>query len=721
MNELFGISLTVITVVVVTGLVLCLIAVGWVAWRRPVIFKLGVRNIPRRPVQSGLIVVGLMLSTLLISAALNSGDTMQRSATQHVYRLFGHVDELVVYGRDGAAEPGDALTATVDDDLLLLIDTAVSGNTDVDGVLPALDVVVPVLNTTRNLSEAQVTLSGIDPARVASFGGLRDASTGSAIDLATLAAGQVVVNQRAADALGAVPGDGLTIYYDNAPITFTVAAVSSESMVSGARYPGYLETHPLPGIIMPLDRLQDLTLQEGRLSLIMVSNRGGVTEGSASTDAVMTILEGALVDQPAAVASIKQDGLMEAESMAQGMTGIFLVMSLFSVAAGVLLIILIFSMLAAERRPEMGMARALGAQRRQLIEQFLVEGAAYALLSGLIGAALGVILSTGILRMFQSMAGGAFEIEQRVHPQSLIVSYSLGVVLTTLTVIIASWKVSRLNVVAAVRDIPDITTHRRRKITLAWGALMVLTGVALTTLGVDNGQGFPLFVGMSILPFGLALILRFVGFPGRAVFTGVGLWILTLWLLPETVTQGIVGEYESGFEMFFGAGISLVVATTVLVVNNLGVLLALVARIAGVFRGWLPAVRTAVAYPRVNPGRTGMTMAMFSLIIFALVMMTTMMTNFAALSVGEEASAGWHVRADTANTNPISDLETTLQDRGIDMEGIRANGTMTTPNPVASNVRIAGTVPWKNQVIYGMDEDFIRGSTLTFQQHATGY
>jgi ABC-type antimicrobial peptide transport system permease subunit len=72
-------------------------------------------------------------------------------------------------------------------------------------------------------------------------------------------------------------------------------------------------------------------------------------------------------------------------------------MSLFSVAAGVLLIILIFSMLAAERRPEMGMARALGAQRRQLIEQFLVEGAAYALLSGLIGAALGVILSTGIL------------------------------------------------------------------------------------------------------------------------------------------------------------------------------------------------------------------------------------------------------------------------------------------------------------------------------------
>jgi len=116
-----------------------------------------------------------------------------------------------------------------------------------------------------------------------------------------------------------------------------------------------------------------------------------------------------------------------------------------------------------------------------------------------------------------------------------------------------------------------------------------------------------------------------------------------------------------------------------------------------------------------------MTMAMFSLIIFALVMMTTMMTNFATLSVGDEASAGWHVRADASNTNPINDFETALRDRGVDMDGIRATGMMTTPNPVASHVRIAGTALWKNQVIYGMDADFIRDSRLAFQQRAAGY
>ena len=720
MDELFGLSLTVILVVLVVLLGLCLLSVTWVAWRRPVIFKLGVRNIPRRPMQSTLIVLGLMLSTLLISAAFTSGDTMQRSATQHVYRLFGHVDELIVYGREGEAQSGDALTATLDQDLLRLVDAAVADNANVDGVLPALDVVVPVLNSTRGLSEAQVMLSGVDPTRVAPFGDLQDVN-GTAIDLGALPADQVVINRRTAEALGAVPGDALTLYYDNAPIPFTVAAIATESMISGARYPGYLEMRPLPGIVMPLARLQGLIGQEGRLSLIMVSNRGGVTEGEEATDVVVAMLQDALAGQPAGVAPVKQDGVREAEGMAQGMTGIFLVMSLFSVAAGVLLIILIFTMLAAERRPEMGMARALGAQRRQLIEQFLAEGAGYALLSGLVGTVLGVGLSAGILRMFQSMFGGAVQIEQSVRLQSLIIAYSLGVVLTFLTMLVASWKVSRLNVVAAVRDIPDVITYKRRKRTLALAALLLLAGLVLTTLGISNGQGFPIFVGMSILPFGLALFLRFTGISGRVAFTAAGFWVLVLWLLPEASSRRVFGEYESGFEMFFGSGICLVVAATVLVVNNLDVLLRGISRIAVVFRGWLPAVRTAMAYPRVAPGRTGMTMAMFSLIIFALVMMTTMMTNFAALSVGEEASAGWHVRADAGNTNPVGDFETALQARGVEMDGIRATGTMTTPNPVASHVRIAGTGSWKNQVIYGMDENFIRGSTLSFQQHAVGY
>src|SRR3954469_17785083 len=88
--------MTSIMIVLVTLLALCLLSVAFVAWRRPVIFKLGVRNIPRRKAQTILIVVGLMLSTLIMSAALGVGDTINYSLTNDVYDTYGHVDEQVV-------------------------------------------------------------------------------------------------------------------------------------------------------------------------------------------------------------------------------------------------------------------------------------------------------------------------------------------------------------------------------------------------------------------------------------------------------------------------------------------------------------------------------------------------------------------------------------------------------------------------------------------------
>src|SRR5919106_5848165 len=103
MDKILGIPTTGLMYGLLVGLALCLLSVAWVAWRRPVIFKLGVRNIPRRRAQSTLIVVGLMLSTLIIAAALGTGDTIDHSITSDVYDNLGNVDELVVAGQDTEA------------------------------------------------------------------------------------------------------------------------------------------------------------------------------------------------------------------------------------------------------------------------------------------------------------------------------------------------------------------------------------------------------------------------------------------------------------------------------------------------------------------------------------------------------------------------------------------------------------------------------------------
>ena len=69
----------------------------------------------------------------------------------------------------------------------------------------------------------------------------------------------------------------------------------------------------------------------------------------------------------------------------------------FSIAAGILLIFLIFVMLAAERRGELGIARAIGTRRGHLVQMFLFEGVAYDLIAAAVGALLGVGVAYGMV------------------------------------------------------------------------------------------------------------------------------------------------------------------------------------------------------------------------------------------------------------------------------------------------------------------------------------
>ena len=127
------------------------------------------------------------------------------------------------------------------------------------------------------------------------------------------------------------------------------------------------------------------------------------TGGAGHTDAVEAAARrgrrrrSGLDAQPA-----KQDGLDAADATGNAFVQLFTTFGSFSMAAGILLIFLIFVMLAAERRPEMGMARAVGTQRRHLVQTFLFEGAAYDVAAAAVGALLGIGVSYVMVRAVAS-------------------------------------------------------------------------------------------------------------------------------------------------------------------------------------------------------------------------------------------------------------------------------------------------------------------------------
>ena len=148
----------------------------------------------------------------------------------------------------------------------------------------------------------------------------------------------------------------------------------------------------------------------------------------------------------------------------------------------------------------------------------------------------------------------------------------------------------------------------------------------------------------------------------------------------DSSLEQIFGELDGDIEMFFLSGIFMVLGATILIVQNLDLLLAACPALGGLFKSKLPAVRTAIAYPGAARGRTGMTIAMFSLIVFSLVMIATMNQNYTDLFLGDEANAGWDVRAD-APTRTRSTTSRLRSRRTASIPALHQSGTVTTPNP----------------------------------------
>ena len=203
MNEIFGVSMTAIMIVLLVLLGICLLTVAWVALRRRVIFKMGIRNIPRRKAQTILIVIGLMLSTLIIAAALGTGDTIDHSVTAATYEGLGLADELVVYTRseDREGNFANAVDELIPQDQVAAIETEFADSDLIDGVMPVLIQRVPAIKLIDNqpsLSEPSTYLVGIDPERAEQFGGLRDLD-GKTIDLASIPLDAVVLSKDLAE------------------------------------------------------------------------------------------------------------------------------------------------------------------------------------------------------------------------------------------------------------------------------------------------------------------------------------------------------------------------------------------------------------------------------------------------------------------------------------------------------------------------------------------
>ena len=281
-----------------------------------------------------------------------------------------------------------------------------------------------------------------------------------------------------------------------------------------------------------------------------------------------------------------------------------------------------------------------------------------------------------------------------------------------------------------------------------WALWMLITGILLIWWGGwQIEQLFAYTGGITLAVLALAMLATYFGANTRAAFTTAGLRSCGSGCsrcrsrcCSRTARAGfdpvdgflrVTGlprphEMAGNIDMFFVSGVCMTAAATLVVIFNADLLLKVVELFGRVLGGIAPAVRTAVAYPLAAKFRTAMTLAMFTMVVFSLVVMSALNYNFTQLFLGEDADAGFNVSVEGNPANPVPDLRAALTENGFDVEAnIEGVARLTQVVPDAQQVGVTpqedegdGFLPMRVQ---GVNDEFLDLAALSFQLRANGY
>ncbi len=549
MEELFGLPTIQLMWIVVAIVGVAAAVIAFIFLKRPILVRMGLRNLPRRRAQTVLVTMGLTLATIIVTIAFSTGDSLAVSIRNLAFDGLQRIDHFITVD-DAATSVDGAETDAIPQQALSDIQQALSDDDRVDAVFGIRWEAVPIEHPDEGQIEPLFLLTGVDAQVVDRIGGIVDRD-GDLLELGALGTDEIVINQMAARELAAEPGDEVVLYVRGQAHRFTVAAIARDAALTGD------VGEQTAGGVLNVDRYQAVLGPQlsppDQWSIIAVSAVGGVSESLELSEALDEDLNAMLArlerEQPSLYRSnglsrfqtdpIKADSLEAAELIASVFTTLFLFMGSFSVAAGVLLIFLIFAMLAEERKPEMGIARAVGMQRNDLIQTFISEGMVYNLGAAVIGVVLGLLFAIGMIAALnQGLESFGFRFTWTVTIKSLVISAGIGVVITFITVVFSSFRAARLNIVAAIRDIPESQYEESYPLT-PWRVLRNVLGVFTTAIGLV----LLLLTPATVL---LGLIL--------SVPVLVGAWVRSKWYEPgaDTSTRVFLAVFGAGVSIIFG-------------------------------------------------------------------------------------------------------------------------------------------------------------------------
>jgi putative ABC transport system permease protein len=680
------------------------------AIRRRVLAKMALRNIIRRKKYSAIVIVGLLIATAMISASLVVGDTLDYVIKSDVFESTGDVDIVLTIDDDtGIHQFFDESVAYE------LIGDVENGSLEhVDEVAPSIREVSSVLHPETGASAPSAYIYAYDPDHMVN--GLSD-TEGNAISRDLLVGGSAVVNEDLADGLEVDVGDTVTVYPKNGfPVHLQISAIAADEGMGNWRFSEV--------VFVDLAYAQDVIFQRpSMITTIDVSCAGSMEDGYKVTDEAVAELKANLPDpDDFTIDEVKRDGVEEAESVADAISQLFVLMSSFTIIAGVALIVNIFVMLAEERKSEMGISRAIGMQRRDLTQTFVFEGVVYALAAAAIGAFVGLVIAFIMIIAFSGIVGGGIAFVLHFEWSSLALAAVLGFLITMLTVVAASWRVSKLNIVRAIRDIPEPVLAKSERKYLISGIAAIVLGGLLLCAGAASRQAVGTSSGMALIALGAAIVaVRFVN--PRVPFTVAGFWMVFYSLDPLGMEVLLFGQLEGNLEMFIVGGVVMVTGGVLMAMFNSDLMLEGLVRVFGRGRSLLPVFRAAVSYPLNKKFRTGLTVFIFALIMFTVVVIA-MNASFQRESVdtlSERFSGGFEIVGYSLREVPQENLTAAVDLVHGELLGVEAIGRIEAVRTALVTLEVEGVNDPVRRNLIGLSHQMLSDGDFSLAERAEEY
>ncbi|MEX0431072.1 ABC transporter permease [Spiribacter insolitus] len=430
--------------------------------------RIGRADLRRHPLQTGLAILGVAIAVAVVVAVDLANHSAREAMRVSLESVTGRATHQVVAGPGG-----------VDEALYTRLRTEL-------GVRQAAPVVQGGV-TLADADERPLTLLGLDAFAEGPFQrplGGGDA-LGDAFNTLLLRDDAVALGSGEAQRLGVAAGDTLALSINGRRKPVTVVAVVDDP-----------DDQSRGLLLADIAAAQSLLGQTGRLDRIDL-----IIDDARAEDLAARLADAARIVPAAASA---QSVLQMSRAFHINLTAL----SLLAVVVGAFLVFNTLGFLGVRRRPTIGILRAMGVQRREILLQILGDALLIGIVGTLIGLVLGFALAHGLVGLvlqtvndvyFERAAG-----ELVLSPWSLAAGLLVGLA-GSVGAALAPAREAAATPPRAALSRADLETRARQLATRGgWsGIVVVVLGAAMIAL--SSGL-VPAFVGLFALILGAALL-----------------------------------------------------------------------------------------------------------------------------------------------------------------------------------------------------------------------